>query len=1410
MRDRSIDTGGDGVRRLSRWAACAALVLATVGFAVVATSARAEATPCDVGTATIVWDGGGGTTSWNDAANWNDVVTDQDRLPTAGDDVCVGTGGVTVVFVGGSTSVSSLEVVTGSALLVSGGSLSLDGPAPASSVATLTLSGGSLGGSGALDVATSFTWTDGDHIGSGITTVASGATFSMDTTVSNSTLGGTRQVVISPGATAQISGSGVLYGSGTIVNAGPLTLPGDPTLYATIANTGTLSTAGSGTTTLAGAFTNDGTVQVSSGTLTLGYPIGSSGGSFQVAGGATLAFAGGSPTYTSSSSFTGSGQVRLDGGDVTVTAGATFSPAALLATHGSLSLDATSSVATLTLSGGSLGGSGALDVATSFTWTDGDHIGSGITTVASGATFSMDTTVSNSTLGGTRQVVISPGATAQISGSGVLYGSGTIVNAGPLTLPGDPTLYATIANTGTLSTAGSGTTTLAGAFTNDGTVQVSSGTLTLGYPIGSSGGSFQVAGGATLAFAGGSPTYTSSSSFTGSGQVRLDGGDVTVTAGATFSPAALLATHGSLSLDATSSVATLTLSGGSLGGSGALDVATSFTWTDGDHIGSGITTVASGATFSMDTTVSNSTLGGTRQVVISPGATAQISGSGVLYGSGTIVNAGPLTLPGDPTLYATIANTGTLSTAGSGTTTLAGAFTNDGTVQVSSGTLTLGYPIGSSGGSFQVAGGATLAFAGGSPTYTSSSSFTGSGQVRLDGGDVTVTAGATFSPAALLATHGSLSLDATSSVATLTLSGGSLGGSGALDVATSFTWTDGDHIGSGITTVASGATFSMDTTVSNSTLGGTRQVVISPGATAQISGSGVLYGSGTIVNAGPLTLPGDPTLYATIANTGTLSTAGSGTTTLAGAFTNDGTVQVSSGRLDLTGPFANYEQTPDILTGGTFEIAGTLRFVGADIVSLNASIVLDGASSSVQDPSGNDGLRDLSSIGPSGNLGIVDGRSLSLADALGSAGTLSVGSGSTLSAPALTLTGGTLSGNGTVAAPVTNSGGEVRPGSSPGVLSIAGNYSQGSAGTLTVDVAGTTPGAGYDVLSVAGTANLDGTLAIATAQGFGPLAGDSFPVVTTASRTGTFATVSGLDLGGGENYRVDYGPGSVTLVAQAAPAISVSDRSVTEGDAGTTPATFDVTLSVPSSLPVTVEYATADGTAQAGSDYEAGGGILTFAPGVVSEQVTIDVIGDTVFETDETFTVGLSNPSNVGVSDGIGLGTIQNDDPPAPTVTGFKPPAQVVGKKISVLGSGFTGATGVSFTKAGGGTVTVSTFSSISDGKITLKVPPGATTGPLSVTTPCGSGMSAIDFKVKPKIKKFKPPSGPVGTLVTITGSSFTGATSVTFHGVAATSFTVVSDGKITATVPAGATSGKISVITAGGTAASKKSYTVT
>jgi probable HAF family extracellular repeat protein len=113
------------------------------------------------------------------------------------------------------------------------------------------------------------------------------------------------------------------------------------------------------------------------------------------------------------------------------------------------------------------------------------------------------------------------------------------------------------------------------------------------------------------------------------------------------------------------------------------------------------------------------------------------------------------------------------------------------------------------------------------------------------------------------------------------------------------------------------------------------------------------------------------------------------------------------------------------------------------------------------------------------------------------------------------------------------------------------------------------------------------------------------------------------------------------------PSLAINNVSVTEGSGGTVGATFTVRLSAPSPVPVTVTYATADGTAAAGRDYVAASDTLTFAPGETSKTIVVGVIGDRTDECDETFAVNLSAAANATLAgSGQGVGTILDDDPP--------------------------------------------------------------------------------------------------------------------------------------------------------------------
>ncbi|MBU8874849.1 hypothetical protein KQ910_13820 [Reyranella sp. MMS21-HV4-11] len=114
--------------------------------------------------------------------------------------------------------------------------------------------------------------------------------------------------------------------------------------------------------------------------------------------------------------------------------------------------------------------------------------------------------------------------------------------------------------------------------------------------------------------------------------------------------------------------------------------------------------------------------------------------------------------------------------------------------------------------------------------------------------------------------------------------------------------------------------------------------------------------------------------------------------------------------------------------------------------------------------------------------------------------------------------------------------------------------------------------------------------------------------------------------------------------AATLPALSVGDVSLREGDSGTAELMFVVTLDRAANGPVTVNYATANGTASAGSDYAALTGTLTFAAGETSKMVHVAVNGDIAVEANETFSLTLSGATGATIADATAVGQINDDD----------------------------------------------------------------------------------------------------------------------------------------------------------------------
>ncbi|HEX8503260.1 MAG TPA: Calx-beta domain-containing protein [Pyrinomonadaceae bacterium] len=183
----------------------------------------------------------------------------------------------------------------------------------------------------------------------------------------------------------------------------------------------------------------------------------------------------------------------------------------------------------------------------------------------------------------------------------------------------------------------------------------------------------------------------------------------------------------------------------------------------------------------------------------------------------------------------------------------------------------------------------------------------------------------------------------------------------------------------------------------------------------------------------------------------------------------------------------------------------------------------------------------------------------------------------------------------------------------------------------------------------------------------GPLADNGGPTRTHAPLPGSPAVDKGGNPGAAADQRGFARPADDPTIPNAgAPGadgsdigavealfFAVSDVTAAEGNSGLKPFVFNVTLSGPSNQTVTVDYATADGTANSPADFLPALGTLVFTPGETLKTVTVNVFGDTAPEPDETFLFNLLNPSgHVVIVDAQGRGTITNDDAgPTPTPT---------------------------------------------------------------------------------------------------------------------------------------------------------------
>jgi len=1082
--------------------------------------------------AVILWDGGAGTFNWADAANWSG-----DQLPLPTDEAVIDSAfaGITVT----STGTVTIEKLTCAATLqLAGGTFTLSSGTAASTTAKLTHNTGTLDVAGTLTITDTWQWTAGIVRGLGTVVLSAGAT----ATLSSS---GNRFLALTLDNSGAITNRDAVLRFGHFTETAPAVLVNQAGASLTFEDdAGTLSqTANPGH-----AIVNSGTlVHTQPSTASVTVPVTNAGGAVQIAAGG-LSLVGGI-TFTADSAVTAgaldisgvalnvaagvtvTGNLRLAGAPTLSLAAGSSIPAGLTQTAGTVApaIDPSANLPTYTLSGGTLnlttltlpaftqnGGfldvSGTLTVTTTWAFTGGHARGGGTLAlpatatglISGGGNKFLALTLANfgvityrdsafrfgSTFGGGPGIVINqPGATFTFEGlastlTQTVDPGHAIVNKGTLahTLAGISTITVPFTNTGGTIQMPAGALQLVSGGTFSGTSTIAAGTLEL------SGGAFTVAAGGTL-----------------TGSVRLSGATgITLDAGAAI-PAGITQTSGNLTatVDATASLPSFTLSGGTLnlatlaipaftqtGGTvdltGTLTVTGNWLWTAGLVRGAGTLTIpGSGSGLIADPGGVSANLA----VTLDNFGSISCTQAGMRFGGGSSTTPGTLlnragatfTLENNADItFAgaashSITNSGTLAHTLAGTSTISVPVINaGGTAHVPAGVLSLFGGVTFTGASAVTAG--TLEFGGGAVTVAANATVTGS--LRLSGATGLTLAAGSSVPAGFTQSSGILTptLDPTANLPAYTLAGGTL--NLATRTFASFSQTGGILDVGGTVTVTSNWVLTLGQ------MRGAGLFVLAPGATGAIANASASSNAMAVTfdNFGSITC----SLTGLRFGGGSTTTPGTLTNHPEATFTLDGTAEMS-----IAGSAVH-----------AFINKGTFRHTQS-------------GTSPVSVPFTNDG-------------GVIDVV----------AGTLSI-------ANPVALNGGMLRGNGTLSAAVTNADGSVRPGASPGRVTVNGSYVQSGSGELRLEINGKSPITQHDQLAVNGSVALGGPLALTL--GYFPAAGDSFTVIAndlSDAVTGTFdglpegavANVNGVRLqitykgGTGNDVVLTRLPGAIALV----------------------------------------------------------------------------------------------------------------------------------------------------------------------------------------------------------------------------------------------------------------------------------------
>ncbi len=724
----------------------------------------------------------------------------------------------------------------------------------------------------------------------------------------------------------------------------------------------------------------------------------------------------------------------------------------------------------------------------------------GTLTIANGGSLDVHSGASLSVNGGL--VDIQSGGSVTLTGASTSTNGGVLnVDGGTLTIPsgslftvqssgtleftaGSVTGSGTINNHGMTQMVGGGIVTVSPVVNNSapGTVSVSSGTLSLAGG-GTGDAPFVINSGGTLGFPSGTYNMTPNGVISGDGTLSVSGG--------------------TLNIGGVTSPGTFALSAGTLEGPGFLSIRNTFFWDGGTITGSGGAELAgtgsgtlSGAIGPMllDTRTFNNygTLdypATTNMLHLNNNAAFNTYGTFSFDGDGSIIADGPSSVGIFP-------NGVMQKNNGTGVSVIQPAATNNATVFVTSGTLEFAGG-GTHNGSFIADVGSvtigTIAFS------TSSTTITGA---VFGAGNITFPSGSTDYDGFFYSIGGktsitgaTLTVDADMSTTDFQFDSGLMNMIGNFDMFGTGTWSGGTIAqDDGEFTVVAGATLTIDsangmTTLDTAVMENDGTVLYTAGSLSAIRthrlraltaspGNLVLSNSSAIFNDGTFDIETDTQIAST--------TVGSFKTIPAGSATPpaQGHKRISTHRARTLSkhPIALCGCPNDIENFGTLE-----KTADSGTTDFGPAFSNDGAVKAL-----------------AGTINFLAGYTQNSGSTTLGPGAISVASPNTFD-----MEGGFLDGNGTLTADIDNYG-EIKPGttSAIGTINITGNYNSGPPSIVTVKLAG--PSAGqFDQVTITGSATLDGTFNATFLGGYIPTTGTTtWPVMTYASETGTFATVN--------------------------------------------------------------------------------------------------------------------------------------------------------------------------------------------------------------------------------------------------------------------------------------------------------------